>query len=214
MVARNRVVLSGTLSGDEIWSTGVTFAGADGGVVEDQGALQQWATDVAALFPLAIQNTLGNLLSTSGILNQVSIYAYDASGPAVAQAIAPVANTDGQVTLSLPLQIAAVVSLRTTIPGASFRGRNYWPALGADLDFDGTFAPSDQAGLADSFAALLAAIGSASPNAGGSIPMVHSGVRNLLTLVSSLAVGSLPDTQRRRRNGIPESYTTVAYPPA
>lgn len=214
MVARNKVVLNGTMIGGEIWSTGITYAGPGGEVIESAEGCQDWAEAVAALFPSIIANDLGNYLSTSAEVTGVTVYHYPASGPADALGTAPTPDSPGLTAITCPFQTSVVMSMRTASAGASFRGRNYWPALAADILSTGRIATGDATDLATRWTELLVAIAEASTLTPTPVPMIYSATRNLITPVTFVSVGDVPDTQRRRRNALVESYSSAPYPPS
>lgn len=215
MVARNRIVLGGTVAdGQEIWSTSVAFGGAP--VVSDPTELQAWADGIALFLGTELIDTgalagLSQLLSDSGAVTSVSVYHYPAAGPSDAAGMATL-NAGGEGSVRCPVQTSVVLSLRTAIPGSRFRGRMYWPAQGAQVTSEGRLGGTlTVSAIATQASALLEAIAAASPGAPSVFPAVHSGVADVITPVTQIAVGNVPDTQRRRRNGLAETYTVVDY---
>lgn len=209
----NRIVISGTLGSEEIWSTGVNFAPAEGPFVDDQAGLDAWANAAALRLELLTTGFLASYLSTSGSIERVQVQYLGVGGTVVAQAEAAVTDVSGSTNVECPFQCAVALSLRTAIPGASFRGRNYWPALGAQLGPDGRIALSDCVVLAQEWANLLEDLADASPEALLMQPVVYSSPRSVVTPVTSIAVGTVLDTQRRRRNSLLETYAVQEYPP-
>lgn len=212
MVARNRVVLSGTLgsTANEIWQVGFHFAAPDGAVVEGTQALDSWAAGIATLLDAGETDypILTALLSSSARLSGVACYEYGPTGPAVAVADA-IYSWSGVGTVRCPWDTAVVFSLLTETAGRSFRGRAYWAALAATIGGNGQWNMSS--GIAAEFAELLADIGGASP-VPGVRAVIYSGTRNLVTPVTQIRVGDVPDNQRRRREGIPETFQTAPLP--
>lgn len=103
----------------------------------------------------------------------------------------------------LPFQCAPVVSLRTAQLNRSGRGRFYAPSLAVDQVAAGRMTTAAQTALADGFADLLAGI----TDAGNRVVIYHRGA-GTLTTVTSLDVGDVIDTQRRRRNKLVEARTS------
>lgn len=215
MVARNRIVLSGTLAGGtEEWSTGVAFGGA--GVTQDLAEVSQWATGIANALPTFLTGTglvLSGLLSDFGTVGLVRVYGYAGGPDAPAQVVGEaITDIEGDGAVRCPTTTAVVASLRTGVPGASYRGRIYWPGQGAQVTGEGmlggTAGPSQ---LAQAFSALLELLAAASPNVGTVFPGVYSGTKDLITPVIEVAVGSVPDSQRRRRDDLIESYAVAPY---
>lgn len=211
MVARNRIVLSGRqgVGTSEEFSMTLHYAAGDGAVVSGVPALQTWATGIAAYLDTAetALTPLVQALGEAGTLNRVDVYEFGATGPAVAQA-AGTFTFSGTGTTRSPFSTALVFSLNTAFAGRSFRGRCYWPAAGISVASSGRF--SLVANTLTSFRTLLQAITTASPDPLVK-PVVYSPTRNQVTPVTSLRMGDMPDTQRRRDEGIAENYSTLAY---
>lgn len=116
-------------------------------------------------------------------------------------------------------QDAVVLSLRTSTPGARGRGRLYWPAQGASLSSVFQMTTPTPANTAGGAKTWLQAINSAMDGvyiAQASALRVALSVRSVTDHVcrdvTSIQVGSILDTQRRRRDALPETYSTVTYP--
>lgn len=214
MVAYNRIVLAGTLAnGAEIWSTSCGFTDPVNGPATDVADLQAWADAVsAALASTLADTTLEDALSGNGAITEVRAYYYPDTGvPAAAVAVTGT-NTPGSGAANQPLQSSAVLSLRTGVAGRRYRGRMYWPALAIAPSNFGTYTAATTGGLAEGAADLLAMIAGAAPPVGVFSPVVVSGAADQVTLVTSVAVGNVPDTQRRRRNGLIETYQEFPIP--
>lgn len=145
----------------------------------------------------------------------------DADDSLIGVAEAPMDVNGPTSSGSLPPQSAVVLSLRTDNPGASGRGRLYWPATAASLTTAmrlGTPAPENVvAAAATYFSSLETNIEAAIPG----LPFWSSlnfAVRSTSTRttphVRRIMVGDVIDTQRRRRDGLPEAYQVAQYPPA
>lgn len=104
-----------------------------------------------------------------------------------------------------PAQIAVVLSLRTGRPrGRGSNGRMYIPALPTLESNSGTFSASDATSIATAGATFLSTIATAL----NTDVIVGSAVSpGLLETVTGVRVGRVPDTQRRRREGLPELYS-------
>lgn len=217
MPDRNKVVISGTLGdNDEAnWSVGAYFGSLIGGnnAVETVGDLQAWATAIGAGIQIGgfISADLEAGLSASGQTTEVTCYYYP-DGATQALAVAGAAAIQvGTGTVSNPAQTSVVASLRTGISGRSFRGRTYWPALGYGLTGSLKFTASVPGLVASGIKALWSSVADEA-GLGDFGLVVYSATRDVLTPVSSIAVGDVPDTQRRRRDNLVEQYATVTYP--
>lgn len=125
----------------------------------------------------------------------------------------------GLQTPSKTPQDCIVISLRTSTPGARGRGRMYWPGVGATLSNQFQLTQPLPADMAADAKIWLNAIGTQMNNsyiAAASALRVALAVRSptdhVCRDVKQIQVGSVLDTQRRRRDALKETYSTVAYP--
>lgn len=214
MVARNRLVINGSLGagGLEQWSAGFSFGSVGTTeLVNTPAALSEWADDAMAILADAGTSAtqVRNMLSTAGSIDSVSTYLYGVSGPAVLVGTSTAAAIAGTGTLNHPPQISTVVSLLTGIAGRSFRGRAYWPNLSTSIASSLMMSPSNAQNIANAFAEILGLITDAGNPLPGFYLGVYSATQDVVTLVTSLAVGTAFDTQRRRRDDLVEQYLTA-----
>lgn len=126
-------------------------------------------------------------------------------------------DATGSGTLSVPPQIALVHSLLTLADGAVGRGRFYLPspAVGA-LEANGQITTTSRDAFVTRCKTFLDAVNTSSSNAGFGRVVVASGgsvtkgIPAALRPVTTVAVGRVLDTQRRRRNAINEAPAGVA----
>lgn len=114
----------------------------------------------------------------------------------------PTGNAAG---FSLPYEVALAVTLQTEKRGPSGRGRIYLPPLSATNlttggRLDPAWAQTVTLGLGDFIEQVT--------DASGHVPVVVSRRRIVLTEVTSLNCGSVPDSQRRRRRSQDENRVT------
>lgn len=211
MVARNRVVISGTIAGSiERWSCSVDYTPEGGGSVLAPGELQGWAERIATVLDAAETDypAITALMGANVNATRVDVYGYGPTGPAVASGQAVFAWS-GTGTIRVPFSTAVCVSKRTGMSGRSRRGRFFWPALAAQVNSDGTFVRAPE--LVGDFAELLADM----RNIDGvtlAIPVVHSATLNQVMEITSVAVGNVLDSQRNRREDVAENYATATVP--
>lgn len=210
-----RCIIEGTSQGGEVWSCGLSYSGATASF--SQATLQAWADGVAThIESLTSANVLISMLSTAGAVTGVRCETRsneDLLLLAAEGAVSPAKS--GSSPPNKVFQSAACFSLRTPIPGRSFRGRVYWPAW----NYAPTTAMRFNAGVTTDMAtalvalntAIIAAAEAAEPATGIEL-VVRSKVLDVETEVTSVAVGDVPDVQRRRRDDLVEVYGVVAVP--
>lgn len=212
----NRVTLSGTVVGGETWSTSCAYQTNFGtGPVKDYADLLAWATAVAA-FSGNDYVTLQTGLSEVNDLNAVRIEYIDSAG-VVAQVAEAAMDTAWSPASApkMPFQCSVVLSLLTGRPGRSYRGRMYWPALAMSLEAtSGQLAAATTAAIAADAAQLLTDIGTAAGVDFLMVPSVSSAKLGTSSVVTQVSVGSVIDTQRRRRNQLRESRSASPVPAA
>lgn len=106
---------------------------------------------------------------------------------------------------SLPYEVACAVSLQTDKRGPSGRGRIYLPPFYTGvMTVDGRFDPT----AVDSCAVMMGNFFEAVTSDTGHVPIVVSRRRIVLNEITSVAVGYVPDAQRRRRRSLDEARQT------
>lgn len=212
MVSRYRVVLTGQFPSpsNEVWSVGFHYAPTDATPLLLPAEIQAWAVAAATYLGGAESTTasVSSQMGTGVTVNRLDIYGYPDTGPATVQGSASL-DYSGTGTVRMPQQCAMGVSLRTAFAGASRRGRFYWPCLAATLGTGGKMAVASNTAV--QFANILEGIGDAG-GAAAMRPVVYSPTLDLLTPVTSVRVGDVIDTQRRRRDTLVESYQSTVYP--
>lgn len=209
-----RIALAGAMPGGEEWSVNPCFAiGGDFG------------DTVTAADALAIATAIGGQSLGTGITalmngvttwSSVRVEARTWAGTLESQGeFVKGTATAGTGPQNHPYQTSAVFSLRTDTPGASGRGRMYWPATGvsinsADLRIAGTTNSNAVAAmktfLSGSTTLIDGILGSAST-------LIVWSRKNLVGYpVRSIQMGNVADVQRRRRDQLAEGYAAVAYP--
>ena len=219
-----KVTLSGTcFNGTEVWSTGF-WLGYENGDADLPN--QQLADDIRAAWTTFFTSANSYIasgykftqckvasLGTDGKSNPIdSIYSY------------PPATVSGGGGASLPPQIALVATLQAGVPrGVASKGRMYLPGVSQDVESSGKLAQIVVTNIANGLKTFFTAVNASTatnnvvvnashgslnadgtPRIGGSSPITRA--------VTSVKVGDVYDTQRRRRNGLVEVYQTAMGP--
>lgn len=208
-VACGRIIFSGTLAGgSDIWTTGHSCTALTG---KSQGQLDAIAAQCADLWDIEVWTPLATVSDYVPVqVVWTSVRVEDFNGTSVVRTATHDVNSPqpGQGVTSLPPQCSGVISLRTGQPGGRRRGRMYFPPFAATvLDAYGTFIFAARNALADSLSQYFTAFnGDATVE---STAVVASQTGGFLSEIVEVRVGNIIDTQRRRRNTLPESYYQV-----
>lgn len=212
-----RWTLSGYLGGvpgPEIWSTGFqTDEPGDFLGVPTSGQVSAVAAALQAWFeaPLAGigQQAFATVLKVAQIGPDGRVLV-DGSG-AYVQTIQPVSFHGHGIDPTHPWQVAQVLTLVTTRHGARGKGRMYLPQPAAAVGTDGRIDSSVRGNMLAAAATAIGSINSALAVSGGVGPF-HVAVASSMGEVhpvTQLRMGRVLDTQRRRRDGLSEDYSTV-----
>lgn len=184
-----------------------------------------WLNDQLAPAVVALIGATG-LFSSGMYARQIKVYPIDESGR-VAPAVPFSTGTpctlefktdtyaDGQVNgAMLPPQVAVVASLRTPQVGPSGRGRIFLPAPAiATTTAGGVLTPTARGNMATAVGTWLE--DSALNNGTKAIPCIvprAQSAPSAYSVIQAVRVGSVYDTQRRRRRSVPEVFSDVGVP--
>ena len=210
----NRVTISGTMyNGGEIWTTGF-WAGQTAGDAPDPTDLgaemiaDEWQTfftsvsvKVAYLFKTATVKITP--YSAAGAIDQDKIKSFSYATPIEG---AHIGNGN-------PPQCSVVATLVAgSGVGNGGKGRMYLPGIGTGIDTTGHISTGDANSIASALATFFSNVNASFDNPGQAINAAKTApitwflaVNRTLTTVR---VGNVFDTQRRRRNALAEAYSS------
>lgn len=204
-------------TGAEIWSTGFRIGqeGDEGGNFDVNEA---WVDGLKTLwqnvFAGATQNfsgafrTLGikaGVVLPTGLMDLTTIYTSTYATPI----------SGGSSNPSYPPQIATVAQLRAASPvGLGAKGRMYLPGFCAPIGSTGHISGSATSQLANDLRSMFDAAETAANSPGYVINASQGrpgvpGTPPVHRRVTSVRVGDVYDTQRRRRNALTEAYAVA-----
>lgn len=207
-----KLAILGSTVGGEKWSVNLCFD-----PTLESGTWDQAAGD-AQVAAVAVVNVPANLLKTLAPGQTIDSFRWEGRddvtdellGVSLKARSTPLAGTG---TSALPPQCASVFSLRTNATGARGRGRLYWPATGLTLTSSLRMSSADQTAVLAAFQTYVSGLQTAVATGGGIQSFaVRSKVSKTTPHVNRIQLGDVIDTQRRRRDSLPESYASVAYP--
>lgn len=211
----NRITFAGTMPGGEVWSTRVHFgqvADPNEAAAITPADCHDWALQIRD----GLSTTLAQLktcMSGGVFLTSTTVEAVNNDGTLVGAGTPAMGSMGGAGTVECPLQTSVVISSLTGLPGASRRGRNYWPGVGIFVNANGRLAtPTAPADIAADWLSLMQLIAGTTPTVEVQ-PVVLSTTLLEATPVASFSVGDVPDVQNRRRDRLAENYSSVAWVP-
>lgn len=212
-----RQTVRGGLPGGEAWSCSYSFS--PGGIIAGNlnGAVQNWTAQCAARWATALANT--DLRASNGVTSQsVVTRLVGTDGKTRDQWEAPSnGQGGGGLTPTMPNQNTVVLSLISGQSGARGRGRVYLPILSPQMGTNGRL-------LSGQPAAFLAVMKTLFEGMNNDLVAIDPG-NDLRLIVASgvgaganhevltLRIGDVVDTQRRRRDAIPENYAATVFAP-
>jgi len=210
-----RVTLSGTMfGGAEEWSTGF-FLGQEGSdaTAPTQAAIDQIRDAWATFFTSAT-----SYISSAYTFTQAKAALIDDTGHTVLDSVVyaypAAAVVGGRAAGHLPPQCALVVTLLSDRPrGKASKGRMYLPGFAGSIELTGKIAAGNRDSIATNMKTFFdSMVGDADIPDQLILAAKGTGALPALTaqndFVETIRVGDVVDTQRRRRNGLVETYTS------
>lgn len=209
------------LEGKEIWTNNIRFVatGTPEEEYDQQAILERlmpvMRTRIAAAAPAQLGYSFGTQLLW-GKFNAIGPDGKYASGTETNRVdLASPGVTGGNSPHSYAPQLSLAVSWGTRRQrGRASKGRIFIPMPVVEPGINGHIPAADRQRVADAWAACLDELNDVAQDVGASRPIaaVVSGVDGSWEPISTVRVGSVLDTQRRRRNALVEAYSSAAVP--
>lgn len=196
-MALYRHIAAGVFPGEQ-W----TFSLHTTGTLPIDTAADVWETATGDPFWLAMAP---HICTDTEMTRATTVTLDEATGTQLQRRDRDVTRPGTSEAVCLPFQVTPVVSLRTDDASRRGRGRFYAPSLAVDAQAGGRMTPTVQSDLATAAAGMLLAL-----QAAGLTPVLLSRDTLATREITSVDVGDVLDTQRRRRNALIE--TRVSEP--
>jgi len=200
-----RLTQQGHLLDGEIWNSTLHISHISG---EGAALLTTCIEAVTLLWqgPPTPANSIQQLVPTTIGLDELVVDEIDFAGHNIDQFRSSLSLDGTDIADTLPFQCSVAVSTRTALPTRAGRGRFFLPPFGLDTAVAGLFDSTAQAQVVRAAKAMIDHI-----NAATSFGVViwHKKT-DTFDFVTSVDVGNVFDTQRRRRNQITETRISAA----
>jgi len=192
------MTLEGTTP-DGTWSFGVwtTNTGDDA-----SAALTKFQTAVAAMWASGIDAYISDQVAYTG---QKVVTVDQSTGRQIARADGVVTDAGADTGETLPPQVALVATLRTALATRAGRGRIYLPPFAVSQMSSGRLLAATQGPCLTKVKGMFDTLIS-----DGHTPVLYGRTAHTVTPITTLALGDVFDTQRRRRDSYVEAYTSTA----
>lgn len=212
MAEQIKLSILGQMPGGEVWSVNPTWFLLNAPVTVSATQIAAIATNADAV---TVPTAMRTMMATSTLFTGIRAEARDRNGLLEAQSEHTKPTViPGTGTNPHPYQTSTVTSLRTDTPGASGRGRLYWPATGVViLATNMRLSPTDQGTFLTAVRTYLTGLEAViTAQVGPCHLAVYSRKETAFHKVVRILQGDVLDTQRRRRDALAENYSTLTYP--
>lgn len=195
----------GKLPSNESWSCGMRFFGPAASAETDATAM---LVPVSAAV-VAFHQRVGSKIGTNAKLSFVKVNGINTAGHYISEATNQALYADlagGSPQSPHAHQIALAVSLTTGFSrGPAHRGRIYLPAPCITVEADGLFPEADVSAVKTSFLTFRTALNAAHTDWELAVFSRKAGAPGHRA-ITGVEIGRVPDTQRRRRRSLLETY--------
>lgn len=190
------MTLEGTTP-DGNWSFGLWTTNTGDDVA---AALTKFQTAVAAMWASDLDAYISDQVAYTA---QKVVSVDPSSGKQIARADGVATDAGANTGETLPPQIAVAVSLRTALATRAGRGRFYLPPFAVDQVLNGRLVSATQTDVLDQAKQMFDSL-----VANSHTPVIFHRTAASTTPITTIAVGDVFDTQRRRRDSYQESYVS------
>jgi hypothetical protein len=192
------MTLEGTTN-DGTWSFGVwtTNTGDDAAA-----ALTKFQTAVAAMWASGIDAFISDQIAYTA---QKVVTVDQSTGKQIARADGAVTDAGADTGESLPPQVALAVTLRTALATRAGRGRIYLPPFAVSQVVNSRMNATNKGTTLTAVKGMFDTLIS-----DGHTPVLYGRTAHTVTPITTLALGDVFDTQRRRRDAYAETFTSTA----
>lgn len=192
------MVLEGTTN-DGGWSFGVwtTNTGDDAAA-----ALTKFQTAVAAMWASGIDAFISDQIAYTA---QKVVTVDQSTGKQITRADGAVTDAGADTGESLPPQVALAVTLRTALATRAGRGRIYLPPFAVSQVVNSRMNATNKGTTLTAVKGMFDTLIS-----DGHTPVLYGRTAHTVTPITTLALGDVFDTQRRRRDAYAETFTSTA----
>lgn len=192
----------------EEWSTGFWLAQLSGNSVLPGDCAQQVATHWETFFKNAGTSVSNKYRTVSIKANLFGLDGKQITNP-TQEYFYPIPIVGANAATPLPPQLTLVASLRNEVPrGDATHGRMYLPGINAAVDADARVSAVVAGNIGTNMKTLIDGVNGMTNGAGLRVVLASAKGAGTIRQVSKVMIGNLYDTQRRRRNGLTEGYTT------
>jgi hypothetical protein len=212
----NKITLFGTMyNGAEEWSTGFFLGHEDANVIPNTEVELEELYGYWTTFFGHFDTGISWAFQSTGV-KCTHINADGTHDPELTKYYYPSSATAGGLAVTgFPPQVSLVASLLAgTGKGLGYKGRMYIPGVSQPIMGDGHMAWDKVEGIAAKFEDFVSAVNTSSGIWGHFINASKGRTTGITAPpinrdINEIRIGNVYDTQRRRRNGLPETYKSL-----
>lgn len=200
-------IIGDAYNGQEIWTTGFSIGATEQGSADPTiEAAEAIANAWVNWFTATNSGTATSHRTLAVKYNKMGTDGKQVTDPTI-EYVLPTPAVGASATGNHPAQCTMVLSLRAEQSrGLATKGRMYLPTTAFQVGQSGKVSESNITLSLDMLQTFFQAIRNTAPVLGVPILTSGSGILGATNAVSTIAMGTVYDTQRRRRNDLTEEY--------